>query len=133
VSAYRKIIHQESGQTHVENALWCNTFAAKLRGFTFRRAWKNGDGLVLVENSDNRVNTAIHMLFVFFDLGVIWVNNAGKIVDTAVARPWRLSYIPQAPARYVIEAHPTIINQVAIGDAITFSDTTAFSETRHEK
>jgi uncharacterized membrane protein (UPF0127 family) len=122
VTTYRKIIHQESGQTLVEKARWCNTFTTKLRGFTFRRTWKDGEGLVLVEGSDSRISTAIHMLFVFFDLGVIWVNDAGQIVDTAVAKPWRLSYAPQAPARYVIEAHPNIINQVTIGDAITFAE-----------
>jgi uncharacterized membrane protein (UPF0127 family) len=122
VTVYRKIIHQESGRTLVEKALWCNTFATKLRGFTFRRTWKTGDGLVLVENSDSRVSTAIHMLFVFFDLGVLWVNDAGQVVDKAIARPWRLSYVPQAPARYVIEAHPDIVEQVSIGDAITFSE-----------
>jgi uncharacterized membrane protein (UPF0127 family) len=100
----------------------CNTFATKLRGFTFRRTWKTGDGLVLVENSDSRVSTAIHMLFVFFDLGVLWVNDAGEIVDKTVARPWRLSYVPQAPARYVIEAHPDIVAQVSVGDKISFSE-----------
>jgi uncharacterized membrane protein (UPF0127 family) len=122
VTVYRKIIHRESGRTLVEKALWCNTFATKLRGFTFRRTWKTGDGLVLVENSDSRVSTAIHMLFVFFDLGVLWVNDAGQVVDKAVARPWRLSYVPQAPARYVIEAHPDIVEQVAVGDMITFTE-----------
>jgi uncharacterized membrane protein (UPF0127 family) len=120
VTTYRKIIHQESGQTLVEKALWCNSFGSKLRGFTFRRTWKEGDGLVLVESGDSRLSTAIHMLFVFFDLGVIWVNDAGQIVDTAVAKPWRLSYTPQAPARYVIEAHPSIVNQVAVGETISF-------------
>jgi uncharacterized membrane protein (UPF0127 family) len=122
VSTYRNIIHQESGRTLVEKALWCNTFATKLRGFTFRRTWKKGDGLVLVENSDSRVSTAIHMLFVFFDLGILWVNDAGEIVDKTVARPWRLSYVPQAPACYVIEAHPDIVAQVSVGDKIAFSE-----------
>ncbi|MFZ0546619.1 MAG: DUF192 domain-containing protein [Candidatus Promineifilaceae bacterium] len=122
MSTYRKIIHQESGRTLVEKAKWCNTFTTKLRGFTFRRIWQPGDGLVLVEKNDNRVGTAIHMLFVFFDLGVLWVNDAGEIVDKTVARPWRLSYVPQAPARYVIEAHPDIVAQVSVGDLIAFSE-----------
>ena len=122
MSTYRNIVHEESGRTLVENALWCNSFATKLRGFTFRRTWKKGVGLVLVEKSDSRVSTAIHMLFVFFDLGVLWVNDAGEIVDKTVARPWRLSYVPQAPARYVIEAHPDIITQVSVGDKIAFSE-----------
>lgn len=122
MSVYRKIIHQESGRTLIERARWCNSFATKLRGFTFRRTWKAGDGLVLVEGSDSRVSTSIHMLFVFFDLGVLWVNEAGQIVDKTVAKSWGLSYVPQAPARYVIEAHPNIVEQVSIGDTISFSE-----------
>jgi uncharacterized membrane protein (UPF0127 family) len=122
MSSYRKIIHQESGRTLVKKAKWCNTFATKLRGYTFRRNWQANDGLVMVYNDDSRMNTSIHMLFVFFDLGVLWVNNAGQIVDKVVARPWRLSYVPQSPARYVIEAHPDIVYQVAVGDMITFSE-----------
>lgn len=122
MSTYRKIIHQESGRTLVEQALWCNTFLTKLRGFTFRRTWKPGDGLVLVEGSDSRISTSIHMLFVFFDLGVLWVNDSGQLVDKTVAKPWRLSYVPQAPARYVIESHPDIVDQVSVGDMIAFSE-----------
>jgi len=122
VSAFRKIIHQESGQTLIEQAKWCKSFVSKLRGFSWRRTWLDGDGLVLVEGSDSRVSTAIHMLFVFFDLGVIWVNDAGQIVDTTVAKPWGLSFAPKAPARYVIEGHPEIIKRVAIGDTIIFSE-----------
>ena len=60
------------------------------------------------------------MLFVKFDLGVIWVNDAGEVVDTVLAKPWKLSYAPKAPARYVIEGHPQLLEQVKIGDKITF-------------
>ena len=122
MTVYRKIIHQESGQILVEKAQWCNTFASKLRGYTFRHNWLANDGLVLVYNDDSRMNASIHMLFVFFDLGVLWVNDAGQVVDKVIARPWRLSYVPQSPARYVIEAHPGIVDQVAVGDTITFSE-----------
>jgi uncharacterized membrane protein (UPF0127 family) len=54
------------------------------------------------------------------DLGVIWVNSAGEVVDTAIARPWRPSYLPQGPATYAIEADPSVIQWVQIGDRIEF-------------
>jgi len=117
---YRRIIHAESGRVLVEEARWCNGFASKLRGFLFRRALANGEGLVLVERRDSRLSTSIHMLFVFLDLGVIWVNGEGEIVDTVRARSWRLSYTSQAPARYVIEARPDVLDQVAVGDHVRF-------------
>jgi uncharacterized membrane protein (UPF0127 family) len=116
----KQIKHVESNQILLPQAKWCDSFGAKLRGFTFRQALAEDDGLVLVEKSDNRLNTAIHMLFVYFALGVIWVNNAGEVVDTTVAKPWQLAYVPQAPARYVIEGHPTRLQGVKVGDHIEF-------------
>jgi uncharacterized membrane protein (UPF0127 family) len=116
----RQIVHIESGAILIPQAKWCDSFGSKLRGFTFRRQLGLQDGLVLVEAKDNRVNTAIHMLFVFFDLGVIWVNDVGEVVGTVVAKPWRLSYVPPAPARYVIEGQPDLLNRVKVGDHIQF-------------
>ncbi len=116
----KQIIHVESGQILIPQARWCDSFASKLRGFTFRRQLGAQDGLVLVESSDNRVSTAIHMLFVFFELGVIWINDAGEVVGKVIAKPWRPSYVPPAPARYVIEGHPDLVNRVEIGDHIQF-------------
>ena len=119
-SGYQKIILEESGRVVVERARWCDDFLSRMRGFTFRRSLKAGEGLVLVEGSDSRVNSGITMLFCFIDLGIIWVNSAGEVVDKVIARPWRPSYLPQAPARYAIEADPDVIQSVQIGDRITF-------------
>jgi uncharacterized membrane protein (UPF0127 family) len=119
---YRRVWHVENGRYLPAHLAWCDSFARKLRGFTFRRTLPQDEGLVLVENQDSRVSTAIHMLFVFFDLGIIWVNDAGEIVDTTVARPWRLAYAPQAPARYVIELHPSLLDRVQVGDHLRFEE-----------
>jgi uncharacterized membrane protein (UPF0127 family) len=119
-SAYQKVVLEESGRVLVERARWCDDFLSRMRGFTFRRSLEEGEGLVLVEGSDSRVNSGITMLFCFMDLGVIWVNSGGEIVDKIVARPWRPSYLPQAPAKYAIEADPGVIKSVQIGERITF-------------
>lgn len=111
---------RDSGRVLIPQARWCDGFTSKLRGFTFRRYLAPTDGLVLVNNKDDRLNSAIHMFFVFFDLAVIWVNTEGKVVDTVLAKPWRPHYAPQSPARYVIEGHPDILNLVKPGDHITF-------------
>lgn len=117
---YKDVIHVESGRTLISGAKWCDSFSSKLRGFTLRRHLVATDGLVLVYGSEGTVNTSIHMLFVFFDLGVIWVNEAGEVVGKVLAKQWRPSYVPPAPARYVIEGHPAILETVAIGDHIVF-------------
>lgn len=120
MSTNRQILLGENGRSLLNAAKWCDGFGSKLRGFTFRRHLAESDGLVLVEKKDSRVSTAIHMLFVSFDLGVIWVNDAGEVVDKVLAKPWRLSYTPQSAARYVIELHPSLLEEVAIGDHIQF-------------
>jgi uncharacterized membrane protein (UPF0127 family) len=120
--ATRDIRLKENGRILLANAKWCNSFGSKLRGFTFKPTLAEDEGLVLVEKADSKLNTSIHMLFVRFDLAVIWVNGAGKVVDTVLAKPWKLSYAPQAPARYVIEGHPTLLEQVKVDDQIIFED-----------
>lgn len=120
-----QIFHND--QLLIPQAKWAASFGRKLRGFTFTRrapVWPPqtaADALVLVENGDGRLNTAIHMLFVSFDLGVVWVNDAGEVVDTVLAKSWRPSYAPQAPARYVLEAHPALLEHIRVGDMIQFA------------
>lgn len=116
----RQVIVAGNGRVLLKSARWCNSFLTKLRGFTFKSTLAEDEGLVLVEKGDSKLNTSIHMLFVNFALGVIWVNDAGEVVDTVLAKPWQLSYAPQTPARYVIEGHPSLLEQVKVGDKITF-------------
>lgn len=88
----------------------------------FSSELKESDALVLVNGNDSKINSGIHMLFVPFDLGVIWVNSDGVVVDKVVAKPWALSYTPQAPAKFVIELHPSHLSLVEINDVIQFEN-----------
>jgi uncharacterized membrane protein (UPF0127 family) len=120
VANSQQVIHQDSGRVLIPHAKWCAGFGSKLRGFTFRRQLNPEDGLVLVEKRDSRIESSITMLFVFFDLGILWVNDAGVVVDKTLARPWRLSYVSQVPARYVVEGHPRLLQEVDVGDRLVF-------------
>ena len=119
-SRTRAVKHVQSGQVLIEESRWCDSFLSRMRGFTFKRKINKGEGLVLVDKQDSRINAVITMLFVFFDLGVIWVNESGKIVDKKLARSWRLSYSPKEPAKYVVESHPNILDKIQIGDHLVF-------------
>lgn len=99
---------------------YCESFADRLRGFTFAKNVPCNEGLVLVEARDSRVDTAIHMLFVETDLAVFWINTAGRVVDKVLARRWRPFYASKAPARFVLEINPTRLADFDIGDQIIF-------------
>jgi len=101
-------------------AKWCESFVSKLRGYTFRSALTMGEGLLLVEGRDSRVDTAIHMMFVWTDLAVIWINSKNEVVDTVLAKAWRPFYASARPARYILEIHPDRFGEYKAGDLVVF-------------
>lgn len=102
-------------------AIYCDSFICRLRGLTFRRHLDLGEGLLLVEFGDSRLDASIHMLFVFMDLGVIWINSGYEVVDAVLARSWRLAYVPRAAAKYILEIHPDRMGEFQIGDLVEFN------------
>ena len=101
---------------------YCDTFFAQLRGFTFRSHIERGEGLLLVGKRDSRIDSSIHMLFVPFDLAVIWINADLKVVGKILARAWRPAYFPKQPAKYALEIHPERWADFEIGDEVDFKD-----------
>lgn len=101
---------------------YCNSFLRRGLGLMCRRALGEDEAYVFVERRESLTNTAITMLFVFFPITVIWLNNDKRVVGKVLARPWRLIYAPDSPARYYVEAHPSVWNKVEIGDMLTFSE-----------
>ena len=99
---------------------YCGSFFCRWRGLTFRHCIAPDEGLLLVQGRESRVDAAIHMLAVFTDLAVIWINADGTVVDAVHAKAWRLAYIPKRPAKYILEIHPSRITDFVIGDKVTF-------------
>jgi uncharacterized membrane protein (UPF0127 family) len=102
------------------NGRYCDDFFSRLRGFTFRKEISHEEGLVLVENHNSRIDTSIHMLFVWTDLAVFWVDSSLTVVDKTLAKSWRPFYAPRKPSRYVIELHPARLDDFQIGDTVKF-------------
>ena len=88
----------------------------------FRSSLDDNQGLLLVERRDSRLDTSIHMLFVGMDLAVIWINSELNVVDTVLARSWHPAYAPRQAARYILEIHPSRLNEFKVGDQIEFEN-----------
>ena len=101
---------------------YCDTFFTQLRGLTFRARLLQDEGLLLVGKRDSRLDSSIHMLFVSFDLSVIWINSEMQVVDKVLAKSWRPAYFPKQPARYVLEIHPERWGDFEVGDGVEFKD-----------
>ena len=101
---------------------FCDTFLSQLRGLMFRSRLAREEGLLLVGTRDSRLDSSIHMLFVSFNLTIVWINSEMKVVDKVLARPWRPAYFSRQPARYVLEVHPERWGDFEIGDRLQFKN-----------
>lgn len=98
----------------------CTGFLCRLRGLIFRRNLSHDEGLLLVGRHESRIGAAIHMFFVLTPIAAIWLDRNGRVVDAKLALPFRLFYVPRAPARDVLEGPPTLLERVHIGDQLQF-------------
>ncbi len=101
---------------------YCDTFLTQLRGFTLRPDLARDEGLVLAGKRNSRIDSSIHMLFVSFDLAVIWINAEMQVVDKVLARSWKPAYFSKQPARFVLEVHPDRWDEFQVGDRVQFKD-----------
>jgi uncharacterized membrane protein (UPF0127 family) len=119
----RRVIRKASTQAVVlARAKWCASPVCRFMGLQFVFDLPDDAGLIFVNAKDSKANSAIHMLFMFMRIGVVWVNADRVVVDKKLAKPWRLAYVPAAPAKYFIEARPGILDRVEIGDTLNFDE-----------
>ena len=120
-----KFISIENKNRKIDGALrvrFCNTFLTQLRGLTLRAPILRDEGLLLVGTRDSRLDSSIHMLFVSFDLTVVWISSEMKVVDKVLAKSWRPAYFPKEAAKYVLEIHSSRWEDFQIGDLVRFKD-----------
>jgi uncharacterized protein len=105
-------------------AKYCQSFFCQFRGLMFTKELPDDHGLLLVQSRDSKLNASIHMMFMWIDLTVIWINNDFIIVDQVLARRWKLAYFPKSPAKYVLETGISHLGDFSIGDKLCFLDET---------
>lgn len=122
MSQYRILRNSRNNEIVLARAKWCQGFWCHLRGLQFTFSLEEGEGLLFVTGSESIINTTIHMLFMFMDIAVVWLDASGKVVDKKLAKPWRLAYAPAKAAQYYVEANPSLLEQVEVGDVLQFNE-----------
>lgn len=116
------IINNTHPLNHPLQITICDTFLSRLQGLMFRKSLNSQEGILLLESRDSRLDSAIHMLFMEFDIAVVWINSHDTVVDVKLARRWQLLLASSAPARYILEIPTSRINDFHPGDIIQFKD-----------
>ncbi|MGB4595325.1 MAG: DUF192 domain-containing protein [Anaerolineaceae bacterium] len=103
---------------------YCENFMSKLKGLMFSKQIPLDEGIILVENKESKINTSIHMMFMNFDLTVLWLDKELVVVDKVLAKRWVPIYFPKSQAQYVVELHSKQFRYFSIGDQLFLSDFT---------
>ncbi len=117
-----RVLRKEDGTILLARVRWCASFWCKFRGLMFRRTLPEDEGLLFVYDRESRTETSIHMFFMRFPIAIVWLNGEGIVVDMVLAKPWRPFYAPRQPARYFVEASPSLLDRVMIGDRLIFDE-----------
>lgn len=100
----------------------CNSFFTKFMGLMFRKDIGKDQGLIFLLDSPSKINAAIHMFFMNFDIAVFWLDDENNIIDKTIAKKWRTYYAPKTPAVKIIETHKNNIDLYEIGETLTFEE-----------
>jgi uncharacterized membrane protein (UPF0127 family) len=88
----------------------------------FRKRLAPDNGLILSESAESIINTSIHMLFMRFDITVLWLNHEFIVVDKCIARRWHPAYFSKYHAKHVLELHVSQFEHFAVGDVLQIID-----------
>ncbi len=105
-------------ETLAQRVVRCDTFSKRWRGLMFHRALGKDEVYLFVERRESVAQTAIHMLFVFSSIAVVWLDREMRVVDKVLARPFRPYYAPARAAQYYVEGHPSLLERVSMGDVL---------------
>jgi uncharacterized membrane protein (UPF0127 family) len=122
---WRILRNTQSGQVVLPRVRLCQSFWCHFRGLQLVANLPEDEGLLFVTRSESRAATTIHMFFMRFSIGVVWLDTSGKVVDKCFAKPWRPAYAPRQPAQYFLEANPSILERVELGDVMRFDEVVA--------
>jgi uncharacterized protein len=103
-----------------KEVLLCASLCSQMRGLMFSRRI-DGKALVMVFGRERIV--ALHMLFVFFPIDIVFLDRSRKVVELVRgAKPFISQIVPKNKALYVIELPAGVIgkSRTAVGDRLAF-------------
>lgn len=119
---WRVLRNADTGEVVLKRVRICASFWCRFRGLQLVRHLPADEGLLFVSNREGKAHTTIHMFFMLFSIGIVWLDRNGRVVDQCLAKPWRPAYAPAAPAQYFLEAHPQVLTRVKVGDRLRFDE-----------
>lgn len=111
------LINKTKKRIIIKKVKVAKTHAQRMRGLMLRK--KADYALILCMPQESRISSAIHMLFVFYPIDVLFLNSKKQVVDKVLGlKPFALNYVPKRPAKYVVELPEGYGKKAEIGDLL---------------
>ena len=115
------IINTSSTEAHPLQGIFCKSFLCRLKGLMFQKSIAPDFGLLLAGDGESRLNAAIHMFFMNFDIAVIWLDHNYQVVDVQLAKKGHALYTPASPAQFTLETGAANLSCFHVGDYLQVS------------
>jgi len=101
----------------IKKIKFADTEAKQAIGLMFSRKSKFNYCLIFSRPTSSILGSSIHMMFVFYPISVIFLNERKKVVDIKKKVIPFLFYSPKKPAKYILELPiETNLNSVKLND-----------------
>ncbi|MCD4666910.1 DUF192 domain-containing protein [archaeon] len=99
----------------------CDNIFSRSKGLMFSKKIKEGQALLFESEEESIFSTTMHMLFVFFNIDIVWLNSNKKVVDVkSKVKSFTPFIAPVNPAKYVLELPKGMSKNIKIGDVLDF-------------
>lgn len=104
----------------IKKTKFANTYFKRFKGLMFEKKENFDYALIFEFPFESRIKTSLHMLFVFFEINVVFLNSKKEVVDKTTLKPWTINYTPKKPAKFVIEAPIKTFEKIKNKDKINW-------------
>lgn len=113
------LFNKRSGKKIVDNVVIANTHWQRMKGLMFEDPARFDYALVFELPRESISSAAIHMLFVFVPIDVVYLNKGKQVVDVAKSlMPFSLGYVPKKPSKFFVELPAGKSRGVKLGDRL---------------
>lgn len=110
------LFNKSTGKKVMDRVVIAEQHWQKMKGLMFEDPARFDYGLVFVLRRESIAKAAIHMLFVFFPIDVVYLDKERKVVDIARnLQPFTLGYSPKKPSKFFVELPAGKANGIKTG------------------
>ncbi|HNV01283.1 MAG TPA: DUF192 domain-containing protein [archaeon] len=109
-----------NGKTIMKKVKLATTPLERMKGLMFEDEKKFNYALVFTSPNEGKLESSLHMMFVFFPIAAIFLDANKIVVDKTTLTPFTVNYTPKKAAKYVIELPVKEAKVIKIKDKVSW-------------